>query len=54
MSPTFAPIFRATTGNIPYDYQRRLAGGDIGHPCDSQLIAIPTGLEMPGTTNLRT
>lgn len=28
----------------PYDYQRRLAGGDAGRPCESQLISIPTGL----------
>ena len=28
----------------PYEYQRRLAGGDNGRPCESQLISIPTGL----------
>lgn len=28
----------------PYDYQRRLAGGDQGTECISQLIDIPTGL----------
>ena len=28
----------------PYDYQRRLAGGDEGTKCVSQLIDIPTGL----------
>lgn len=28
----------------PYNYQRRLAGGDEGHPCESQLISLPTGL----------
>ena len=33
-----------TDGNGPYDYQRRLAGGDKGTACSSQLISIPTGL----------
>lgn len=31
----------------PYDYQGRLAGGDPGRPCESQLISIPTGLGKP-------
>ena len=30
--------------DVPYDYQRRLTGGDPGRPCESQLINIPTGL----------
>jgi CRISPR-associated endonuclease/helicase Cas3 len=33
-----------TETRIPYDYQRRLAGGDDGVRCESQLISIPTGL----------
>lgn len=44
-SPQFRSFFRAATGGKdPYDYQSRIAGGDAGRPCDSQLIAIPTGL----------
>lgn len=31
-------------GRIPYHYQERLAGGDAGKHCTSQLIDIPTGL----------
>ncbi len=62
MPQSFAALFRAATGNTPYDYQSRLAcgepgrtaGGDAGRPCESQLIAIPTGLGLPGSTNLRT
>ena len=49
--PSFAAFFRAATasasnpdGNAPYDYQSRLAGGNAGRACASQLIAIPTGL----------
>jgi CRISPR-associated endonuclease/helicase Cas3 len=34
----------ATGGQIPFDYQRRLAGGDLGKACESYLINIPTGL----------
>ena len=41
---TYADFFHAATGNAPYDYQSRLAGADAGRPCESQLIAIPTGL----------
>ncbi|MBI4026459.1 MAG: Fic family protein [Verrucomicrobia bacterium] len=41
---TFEQFFQAATGQAPYDYQRRLAGGDTGRPCASQLINIPTGL----------
>ena len=41
---SFDNFFHAATGNTPYDYQRRLAGGDAGTPCASQLISIPTGL----------
>lgn len=44
MPSLFAAFFAAATGNPPYDYQRRLAGDDVGHPCKSQLISIPTGL----------
>ena len=43
MSP-FKLFFGGATGNSPYDYQARLAGGDGGVPCESQLISIPTGL----------
>ena len=43
--PCFSRIFfYAATGNVPYDYQCRLAGGDSGTACRSQLINIPTGL----------
>ena len=43
---SFDQFFSAATGveRKPYDYQRRLAGGDDGTPCVSQLIDIPTGL----------
>ena len=41
---TFEQLFEAATGHAPYDYQRRLAGGDEGCRCKSQLINIPTGL----------
>jgi CRISPR-associated endonuclease/helicase Cas3 len=44
MPATFDAFFHAATGNKPYDYQRRLAGGDAGRACESQLISIPTGL----------
>ena len=40
----FPEFFQAATGHAPYDYQRRLAGGDNGQPCASQLITVPTGL----------
>lgn len=40
----FDYFFKAATGHTTYDYQRRLAGGDTGRPCESQLINIPTGL----------
>lgn len=40
----FDDFFKAATGHTTYDYQRRLAGGDTGRPCESQLINIPTGL----------
>lgn len=40
----FAAFFEAATGNVPYGYQRRLAGNTAGRPCESQLINIPTGL----------
>jgi CRISPR-associated endonuclease/helicase Cas3 len=43
---TFEPFFRKATDAEPkpYAYQRRLAGGDEGAPCLSQLIEVPTGL----------
>jgi CRISPR-associated endonuclease/helicase Cas3 len=41
----FEEFFNAATGHpVPFDYQRRLAGGDTGCDCRSQLINIPTGL----------
>jgi CRISPR-associated endonuclease/helicase Cas3 len=40
----FKAFFEAATGNHPYDYQSRLAGGDAGAPCESKLINVPTGL----------
>ena len=40
----FDDFFKTATGNAPYDYQARLAGGDSGTDCHSQLINIPTGL----------
>jgi CRISPR-associated endonuclease/helicase Cas3 len=42
--PSFSPFFERATGNAPYDYQARLAGGDGGVRCESRLISIPTGL----------
>ncbi|MDO8538838.1 MAG: CRISPR-associated endonuclease Cas3'' [Opitutaceae bacterium] len=44
MPVTFDTFFHAASGNEPYDYQRRLAGGATGRKCESQLISIPTGL----------
>ena len=41
---TFEEFFRAATGHAPYDYQRRLATGEAGCHCKSQLINVPTGL----------
>ncbi len=40
----FDNFFQAATGNTRYDYQCRLAGGDSGTACRSQLINVPTGL----------
>jgi hypothetical protein len=40
----FGQFSKAATGETPYDCQSRLAGGDSGKPCSSQLINIPTGL----------
>jgi CRISPR-associated endonuclease/helicase Cas3 len=40
----FIDFLQAATGNSPYHFQRRLAGGDAGTECRSQLINIPTGL----------
>ena len=39
-SEAFDGIFKQATGNLPYDYQRRLAEG---RP-ESRVIQIPTGL----------
>ncbi len=41
---TFEEFFEVATRHAPYDYQRRLAGGDAGRRCESQLINAPTGL----------
>jgi CRISPR-associated endonuclease/helicase Cas3 len=41
---TFADFFQTATGNMAYDYQSRLAGGDSDAACRSQLVNIPTGL----------
>jgi CRISPR-associated endonuclease/helicase Cas3 len=43
-SPAFDRFFKGATGHEPFDYQRRLAGGDSGTACRSRLINIPTGL----------
>ena len=32
---TFEQLFEAATGHAPYDYQQRLAGGDVGQPRQS-------------------
>ena len=40
----FDAFFNAATGHNPYDYQRRLAGGEAGRACESLLINVPTGL----------
>ena len=40
----FDTFFAAATGHEPFDYQRRLAGGDQGRTAESLLINIPTGL----------
>jgi CRISPR-associated endonuclease/helicase Cas3 len=42
--PKFDVFFQTATSNSPYGYQVRLAGGDKGQSCKSQLISIPTGL----------
>ena len=44
LMPSFKLFFEGATGHAPYDYQTRLAGGDDGVRCESQLISIPTGL----------
>lgn len=51
MPTTFTDFFEIATaaennsaGNKPYDYQSRLAGGNDGTSCASQLISIFTGL----------
>jgi CRISPR-associated endonuclease/helicase Cas3 len=44
-SPAFDRFFSgAAGGHEPFDYQQRLAGGDSGKDCKSQLINVPTGL----------
>jgi len=44
-SPGFDRLFNgATGGHEPFDYQRRLASGDSGTACRSQLTNVPTGL----------
>jgi CRISPR-associated endonuclease/helicase Cas3 len=43
-SPGFNRFFNGAIGHEPFDYQQRLAGGDSGTACQSQLINIPTGL----------
>jgi CRISPR-associated endonuclease/helicase Cas3 len=40
----FDTFFRAATGHEPFDYQRRLAGGDGGRAAESLLVNVPTGL----------
>jgi len=42
--PNFDQFFERATGNQPFDYQRRFAGGNSGSACQSRLIDIPTGL----------
>ena len=44
LMPSFKLFFKGATGNAPYDYQARLAGGDDGVRCESQLILISKGL----------
>jgi len=44
MPQSFTSFFETATGNQPYDWQARLAGGDGRAPCESRLINIPTGL----------
>jgi len=43
-SPRFEQFFANVTGNSPYDYRTRLAGGHPGTDCKSKLISVPTGL----------
>jgi CRISPR-associated endonuclease/helicase Cas3 len=49
---TFGQFFETATGHAPYDYQRRLAVGDAGRACKSQLINVPTGLGKTATVVL--
>lgn len=53
MPANFDCFFHAATGYTPCDYQRRLAAGDGGRPCDSQLISISTGLGKTAAVLLR-
>jgi len=48
----FDTFFQTATGNMPYDYQSRLAGNDSGTDCRSQLINIPTGLGKTAAVTL--
>ena len=52
---SYDEFFRTATGNMPYDFQRRLGCGERNDPseskwlasgtgCNSRLINIPTGL----------
>ena len=42
---TFEQFFKAATGHAPYDYQRRLAGGEPGQIHGSFLAKTPAGGE---------
>jgi CRISPR-associated endonuclease/helicase Cas3 len=42
--PEFDRFFLAAAGFEPFEYQRRLAGGDGGRAAESLLINVPTGL----------
>ncbi len=43
MSQSFDEFFERATRVGSYPYQRRLAGGDLGRPCASLRIHVPTG-----------
>jgi hypothetical protein len=58
-SPQFDSLFsKATSGpneeRAPYDYQRRLAGGDGGNTCVLQIRSTPTDLGKTAAPNLKT
>ena len=48
----FDTFFQTATGNMPYDYQSRLAGNDSGTDCRFQLINITTGLDKTAAATL--